>query len=389
MKTVLRATPRGFVNTPAIERITERSLRYLQSGFAIHLRGPAGAGKTTLALHLADLLSRPIMLVFGDDELKSSDLIGNQTGYTRKKVVDNFIHSVVKVEDELRHNWIDSRLTLAAKEGFTLVYDEFNRSRPEVNNVLLSALEEKLIVLPPGSGSQNEYVRVHPQFRVIFTSNPEEYCAVHSTQDALLDRLVTMNVPEPDSLTQSEILVQKIGLERAGAQTIVQLVKTFRQRIGAEKSSGLRSCMMIAKVCHDHDIIINAGVDAFRDVCEDVLLSRAGLPLNESTQILWEVLETIAQVPQVIEVPQLTPQLTPPSIPEAKIPRPPAPPTVPFEEDVKIFLQRSPGAKVSEIEAALKINRVQSTDALRALIKKGAVKQRDDRSFVFQGEPAL
>jgi len=48
-------------------------------------------------------------------------------------------------------NWVDSRLTLAAKEGFTLVYDEFNRSRPEVNNVLLSLLEEKLLVLPPSN----------------------------------------------------------------------------------------------------------------------------------------------------------------------------------------------------------------------------------------------
>jgi gas vesicle protein GvpN len=179
--TVLKASPRRFVSTPAIERLTLRALRYLQSGYSIHLRGPAGTGKTTMALHLADLLSRPIMLMFGDDEFKTSDLIGNQKGFTRKKVVDNFIHSVVKVEDELRQNWVDSRLTLACREGFTLVYDEFNRSRPEVNNVLLSALEEKLLVLPP-NGNRNEYVRVSPEFRAIFTSNPEEYCGVHSTR---------------------------------------------------------------------------------------------------------------------------------------------------------------------------------------------------------------
>ena len=143
MNTVLQARPRNFVSTPMVERVARRALRYLQSGYSVHLRGAAGTGKTTLALHLADLLSRPIMLLFGDDEFKTSDLIGNQSGYTRKKVVDNFIHSVVKVEDELRHNWVDSRLTMACREGFTLVYDEFNRSRPEVNNVLLSALEEK------------------------------------------------------------------------------------------------------------------------------------------------------------------------------------------------------------------------------------------------------
>ncbi|MBC6477229.1 MAG: AAA family ATPase [Hormoscilla sp. GM7CHS1pb] len=138
------------------------------------LGGPAGTGKTTLALHIAELRGRPILLIFGDDDLNISDLIRNKTGYSRKKVVDNYIHSVVKMEDEMRQKWVDSRLTLAAKEGFTLVYDEFNRSRPEVNNVLLSLLEEKLLVLPPGNENM-EYIRAHPEFRAIFTSNPAEY----------------------------------------------------------------------------------------------------------------------------------------------------------------------------------------------------------------------
>jgi len=209
VNTVLQARPRNFVSTPTLERTAFRTLRYLKSGYSVHLKGPAGTGKTTLALHLADLLGRPIMLLFGDDEFKTSDLIGSQSGYTRKKVVDNYIHSVMKVEDELRHNWIDSRLTLACREGFTLVYDEFNRSRPEVNNVLLSALEEKLLVLPP-TQNRSEYIRVSPHFRAIFTSNPEEYCGVHGTQDALQDRLITINMPEPDELAQQQILTQKV-----------------------------------------------------------------------------------------------------------------------------------------------------------------------------------
>lgn len=290
MTTILQARSRNFVSTPAVERVTRRALRYLQSGFSVHLRGAAGTGKTTLAMHLADLLTRPIMLVFGDDEFKTSDLIGNQLGYTRKKVVDNFIHSVVKVEDELRQNWVDSRLTMACREGFTLVYDEFNRSRPEVNNVLLAALEEKLLVLPPSS-NRTEYIRVSPHFRAIFTSNPEEYCGVHSTQDALLDRLVTINLPEPDELTQQEILVQKASVDRASALLIVRLVRAFRQRTtNTDKSSGLRSCLMVAKVCQDHNIVARPHDPDFRDVCSDVLLSRSSLPLKEATQFLWELL---------------------------------------------------------------------------------------------------
>lgn len=288
MTTVLRASPRRFVSTPPIERVAARALRYLQSGFSVHLRGPAGTGKTTLALHLADLLARPIMLLYGDDEFKTSDLIGNQTGYTRKKVVDNFIHSVVKVEDELRHNWVDSRLTLACREGFTLVYDEFNRSRPEVNNVLLSALEEKLLVLPPNN-NRSEYIRVNSQFRVILTSNPEEYCGVHATQDALLDRIITINIPEPDELTQQEIIVQKTGIDRESALIIVRLVREFRHRTHTDKSSGLRSCLMLSKVCHEHEILAMPENPEFRDICQDVLLSRSALSLDESTRLLWEV----------------------------------------------------------------------------------------------------
>lgn len=297
MTTVLQARSRGFVSTPFIERLTRRALRYLQSGFSVHLRGPAGTGKTTMALHLADLLGRPIMLIFGDDESTTSDLIGNQNGYSRKKVVDNFIHSVVKVEDEMRHNWVDSRLTMACREGFTLVYDEFNRSRPEVNNVLLSALEEKLLVLPP-SAQNSEYLRVNPHFRGIFTSNPEEYCGVHATQDALMDRLITIDVPEPDELTQQEIMVQKTGLSREAAYVILQLVQLFRQGAKVGKSSGLRASLVLAKVCQQHGIPVSARSDDFRDTCVDVLLSRTKLDLGEGMQLLWHCLSRLEALEQ-------------------------------------------------------------------------------------------
>jgi gas vesicle protein GvpN len=273
MTTVLQANPKQFVSTDFTRQIARRALRYLQSGFAIHLRGPAGTGKTTLAMHLAGLLGRPMVLIYGDEDLKSSKLVGSQSGYTRKKIVDNYIHSVLKVEDDMRSSWVDSRLTLAAKEGFTLIYDEFNRSRPEVNNVLLSTLEEKLIVLPPDS-SQNEYVRVHPQFRAIFTSNPEEYAGVHATQDALMDRMITIEVGESDIETEKLILTNRVGLSPTQALKIINLVRSYRRRSENIKSSSMRICLMIGRVCHEHDIPISGQNEDFRDLCRDVLMSR-------------------------------------------------------------------------------------------------------------------
>lgn len=414
MTTVLRASPRRFVSTPAIDRVASRALRYLQSGFSVHLRGPAGTGKTTLALHLADLIARPIMLLFGDDEFKTSDLIGNQSGYTRKKVIDNYIHSVLKVEDELRQNWVDSRLTLACREGFTLVYDEFNRSRPEVNNVLLSALEEKLLVLPPNH-NRTEYIRVHPQFHAIFTSNPEEYCGVHDTQDALLDRLVTINIPEPDELTQQEIAIHKTSIDRESAGIIVRLVRAYRQRTGAEKSSGLRSCLFVAKICHEHGIVATPENSEFRDVCEDVLLSRANIPLPEATQHLWDVFnELVCREPERSKAADTPPTLTPtPEPPTAVTPAvagvsdvavipdvadvsavadgsdvadvsiTPPPELIPYEQPICSYLKRHPDARPSEIEAALQISRFQTINSLQALTEQGIVTRQNQA-----GKPA-
>ena len=414
MTTVLKANPRQFVSTPAITRVAARALRYLQSGYSVHLRGPAGTGKTTLALHLADLLARPIMLMFGDDEFKTSDLIGNQTGYTRKKVVDNFIHSVVKVEDELRHNWVDSRLTLACREGFTLVYDEFNRSRPEVNNVLLSALEEKLLVLPPNK-DRSEYVRVSPHFRGIFTSNPEEYCGVHSTQDALLDRLITINIPEPDELTQQEIVVQKTGIDRESAVAIVQIVKAFRKRTANERSSGLRSCLMIGKVCHEHEVMVMPENAEFRDICQDLLLSRTVLPLEEATHILWEIFNGfIANDALQVSIPialQNDLEITEPVLEFNEIDLNEIAPSIsgdrlaifndlmnlddspelisdsvefapgdgeeeillPYQQEVYEYLQQQQEAHPFEIQSALGIKRSDIANALQALTAKGLI----------------
>ncbi len=392
MTTVLQARPKGFINTPAIEQLTLRALRYLHSGFSLHLRGPAGTGKTTLAMHLADLLNRPIVLIFGDDEIKSSDLIGNQLGYTRKKVVDNFIHSVVKFEDELQQNWIDSRLTLACREGFTLIYDEFNRSRPEVNNVLLSALEEKLLVLPPNN-NRSEYIRVNPHFRAIFTSNPEEYCGVYGTQDALLDRLITIDMPEPDEETQQEILIQKIGSSPEEAKSVVKIVKIYLDittqkkeiqptkngkspRPPIDKSSGLRPGLIIAKICREHEIKIDAESQDFIQVCADVLLSRTALSRREAYTKLEKVIKTVLTNGDTSDGGAL---LSSESLLTENNDQG-------IEEKVYQYLQQSTGARVSEIEVALGLNRVQTTNVLRTLLKQGYLKQQDNRFFALEKE---
>ena len=195
MTTVLEPTPLpDFVETKYIRGITSRALSYIKAGFPVHFRGPSGCGKTTLAMHVASKVGRPVVIIHGDEEFTTSDLVGGEYGYRIRKVVDRFVSRVLKTEEDMMKRWVDNRLTVACRYGFTLVYDEFTRSRPEANNILLSILQEKMMGLPAGRGGDAPYLKVDPAFTAIFTSNPEEYAGVHRSQDALRDRMVTIDL---------------------------------------------------------------------------------------------------------------------------------------------------------------------------------------------------
>ena len=259
-----------FVETPYIQGVTERALDYIMAGYPIHFSGPAGTGKTALAMHVAARLGRQVILIHGDDEFGSSDLIGGQTGYRSTKVVDNYIHSVLKQEESVSKQWGDNRLTTACKYGFTLIYDEFTRSRPEANNVLLSILEERLLELPDAR-SGDGYLQVHPNFSAIFTSNPEEYAGVHKTQDALMDRMITLKVGHHDYETEVAITQAKSGLPWRQSKSIVDIVREFRELGVNNARPTIRACIMLGRIVAARKGAVAAGDPAFRELCHDVL----------------------------------------------------------------------------------------------------------------------
>lgn len=259
-----------FVMTPPVESITRRALSYLQAGYPVHFAGPPGIGKTTLAFHIAAIMRSPIVLLQGDDELASSDLVGRDSGFRRHKVVDNFIHSVTKVQEETHSVWVNNRLTVAVENGYTLIYDEFNRSPAEANNALLSVLSEGILNVPKqreGTG----YIGVHPNFRCIFTSNPEEYAGVHKAQDALMDRIITLNLGHYDRDTEVTIVQAKSGLGRGEAEKIVDIVRCLRAENGAGVRPTIRAAIAIGRITQSAAAAVQLGDETFRWACRDVL----------------------------------------------------------------------------------------------------------------------
>lgn len=260
-----------FVITPYIEAITKRALSYLAAGYPVHFAGPAGTGKTTMAFHVAAQLGRPVTLLHGNDEFGTSDLVGKDTGYRRRHLVDNFIHSVVKTEEEVSNLWMDNRLTIACRSGDTLIYDEFNRSRPEANNVLLSVLSEGILNLPGLRNANSGYFDIHRDFRVIFTSNPEEYAGTHKTQDALVDRMITINLDYPDPETEVAIVAAKSGLARAEAESVMHVVWQLRNSSEHYIKPSIRAGIAIGRILSQCGERVHLDNVFFHRVCHDVL----------------------------------------------------------------------------------------------------------------------
>lgn len=293
---VLKLSPTpDFVETKYVREITRRALSYIEAGFPVHFRGGSGTGKTTLAMHIANKIGRPVVMIHGDEEFTTSDLVGGEHGYRLKKVVDRFVSRVLKTEEDMVKHWVDNRLTVACKYGYTLIYDEFTRSRPEANNVLLSILQEKMMDLPMGRGEE-AYLKVHPAFTAIFTSNPEEYAGVNRSQDALRDRMITLDMDCFDYETELAITQAKSGLSRKDIEKIVNIVRGLRESGKCEFAPTVRGCIMIAKTLKVQRLTPGSANGVFEQICQDILASetsRVGSKTNQNRvkEIVAEMVE--------------------------------------------------------------------------------------------------
>ena len=279
--TIINPKPQnGFVETEFVKKITKRALTYIKAGFPIHLSGPTGCGKTTLAMHIANKIGRPVVLTNGDEEFGKSSLVGGEVGYKKKKVVDRYIERVRKEEESMTKQWSDERLTTACRYGFTLIYNEFTRSRPEANNALLPVLAERILDLPVCASGET-FIKVHPEFSAIFTSNPEEYAGVYRSQDALMDRMITIDMGYYDEETETKIIKARSKIDEEYAKRITKMIRRLRESGNYEYTPTVRSGIMIAKAMMKSKSEIGGGF--FKQVCYDILSSRISKGKNHDS----------------------------------------------------------------------------------------------------------
>lgn len=272
--------------TPESEQISQRACLHLSAGSAIHLRGSTGTGKTTLAFHIAAKIGRPVVLIRGDGDLTAEGLIGHD------RQVGNVIHSMLQREEP--------RLASVCLHGHTLIYDEFNRSRPRTNNLLLSVLSEGILALPYG-----RYLPVHPDFRAIFTSNPDETSGVYPAPAALIDRLVPIEIASYSREAEVQIVTAASKLDPESASWVVDLVRSLRIAEDCSDQPGIRASLAIARVAALRAEPLSLEDPDFCAICRDILgpsiAKIAGDSQMPSPEVLDAMLARIAaELPQAI-----------------------------------------------------------------------------------------
>ena len=273
----MQRTDRFFENEE-IRQLLDRARFYARAGVCVHFCGPAGLGKTSLALRLAELLGRPVAFMAGNEWLSSRDFIGHEIGQSMSSVVDNYVQSVRRTEAETRVDWRDSALAGAMLHGYTFVYDEFTRATPEANSILLSVLEEGVLV-STDPASPRSYLQAHPDFRIVLTSNPHDYVGVNGAPDALLDRVVTLPISAPSERTMAGIVAMRSGLSEAQSRRIVALGATLSAP-GEEVPCSLRAAILIARIAALKAREGGLTDDALEEIATDVFGGR-GIRLPE------------------------------------------------------------------------------------------------------------
>ncbi|MFC6824016.1 gas vesicle protein GvpN [Halopelagius fulvigenes] len=257
-----------FVETDETQALVERINNWWAAEQPVHLVGPTGCGKTTMAVQAAVARGRPIVWIEGDDAVDTAALVGEHAGKEQYTERDQYVRDVVKKKSITRDRWVDNPLSVAAREGATLIYNEFSRSKPAANNVLLSAFEEGLLEYSTGRGADRT-VEVHPEFRTVLTSNSIEYAGVHRPQDALLDRLVGIHMGFYGRETEVEIVDSEVDeLDRESIEKIVTIVRGLREEM--DITVGTRAAIMAARGL----AAFPADDDVLVDICTDVLASK-------------------------------------------------------------------------------------------------------------------
>ena len=233
------------------------ALAVLLCGRHLLLEGPVGVGKTTVALAVCAHIGRGVVRVDGDDR------------YSESKLTGWFDPPLVLAKGYCDDTFFAGPLVQAMREGSVLFVNELNRMPEAVQNVLLPALDERLLIVP-----RIGEVRAAPGFQVVATQNPVEYIATGHLSEALLDRFEHVGLDYQDVDEETEIVRRETGCDDlALVDAAVALTRATRSDPRFRKGASVRAAIAMVALA----VRTGGGDDALRRAAGAALPTRVEL----------------------------------------------------------------------------------------------------------------
>ncbi|MBI1861486.1 MAG: MoxR family ATPase [Deltaproteobacteria bacterium] len=209
----------------------DRIERAILLGRNILLEGPVGVGKTFLVLEILRKMKRSFERVDGD------------TRYSEQKLTGWFDPPIVLKKGYIKEAFVDGPLSIAMKKGGVLFVNELNRMPEAVQNILLPAMDERLITIPKlGSAHAKE------GFLVIATQNPREFTATHALSEALMDRFEMVRLDYQPRDEELEILSMAWPKGTPHKEETLDLVRGTRQHPMIKRGASIRAAIAVGRL---------------------------------------------------------------------------------------------------------------------------------------------
>jgi len=117
----------------------------------------------------------------------------------------------------------------------------------------------------------------------------------HKTQDALIDRLITIRLGHYDRDTEIHIAMARSGISRQDTETIVDIVRELRGVGVNNDRPTIRACIAMARVLAQRGAHPHWNDPAFRWVCRDVLTLDTSKVSRDGEAVIHEKLDEVIQ----------------------------------------------------------------------------------------------
>ena len=208
-------------------------------GKNILIEGEVGVGKTTLAKAVSSYFDSKFYRIDCAEETLTHNLIGY------------FDPPLVIAKGYIEDSYVYGPLASAMMNGGCLFINEINRMPESTQNVLLSALDEKLLEIP-----KLKLIQADKNFFVIATLNPSAHVGVTVLGEALKDRFIWIKLDYQTPDEELEIIKQEVDFDSQDeripiiAQEIIQIT---RNNTSIRRGSSIRGAIDMAALMTQYE----------------------------------------------------------------------------------------------------------------------------------------